>query len=245
MSLDKNIKSQFKHSGDEKKQFVEKMFDDISPNYDFLNRLLSFGIDIYWRKQFIKSLNIQNQCTLLDVACGTGDIGFSILKKYNIRLINIDISSKMLEQAEKKAQNNNISGIKFIKGDAEKLPLEDNSVDYLSIAYGFRNIGHYDIALKEFYRVLKPGGTLGILEFSKPRVKIAGSIFNFYFHNVLPKVGSLFSRTDAYQYLPESVDFFPTRKSICDKIENSGFQKTLFSDLTFGISTIFLAYKDA
>ena len=155
------------------------------------------------------------------------------------------LETNLREQAEKKAQNNNISDIKFIKGDAEKLPLEDNSVDYLSIAYGFRNIGHYDIALKEFYRVLKPEGTLGILEFSKPRVKIAGSIFNCYFHHVLPRVGSLFSRTDAYQYLPESVDFFPTRKSICDKIENAGFQKTSFLDLTFGISTIFSAYKDA
>ena len=233
----------FKHAGEGKKEFVQKMFDDISPRYDFLNHFLSLGVDIYWRRKFIRNLNIQNGQTILDVACGTGDIGFEILKHYKIQLTNMDISRKMLDIAEKKAQNKNLENIQFIHEDAEIIPLENDSVDCLTIAYGFRNIAHYGNALKEFYRVLKPGGTLGILEFSIPKYRIVRMLFNIYFHHILPLIGSLFSRSDAYRYLPESVDFFPSRDDICREIINSGFQSTKFFDLTFGVSTIFLGYK--
>lgn len=233
----------FIHTGDGKKEFVEKMFDDISPQYDFLNRFLSFGIDIYWRKKFIKKLSVQNGHTILDVACGTGDIGLEILKKNTIQLINIDISRKMLDFAKIKAKKRNHKNIEFIKGDAEYIPLNDNSVDLLTISYGFRNIANYEKALSEFYRVLKPGGTLGILEFSIPKSKFFGILFNFYFHQILPFIGSIFSRTDAYKYLPESVDFFPSRKIIIKKIEQTGFSNSKYIDLTFGISTIFIGKK--
>jgi len=233
----------FKHTGEDKKEFVQKMFDEISPRYDFLNHFLSFGIDIYWRRKLIQNLNIKNRQSVLDVACGTGDVGFEILKRFEIQLTNIDISKKMLDIAEKKAQKKNLGNIQFIQGDAEILPLENDSVDCLTIAYGFRNIAHYEKALKEFYRVLKPGGTLGILEFSIPRSRIFGSFFKFYFYHILPCIGSLFSRSDAYHYLPESVDFFPSRDYICQKIIDSGFQRPKIIDLTFGVSTIFLGYK--
>ena len=233
----------FKHSGKGKKEFVQKMFDDISPRYDFLNHFLSLGIDIYWRRKFIQNLNILSGHTVMDVACGTGDIGFEILKKYNIELINLDLSKKMLNIAEKKAKDKRFENIQFIQGDAEMLPLENNSVDCLTIAYGFRNIAHYKKALEEFYRVIKPGGTLGILEFSIPRSKIFASLFTFYFHHILPRIGSLFSRSDAYRYLPESGDFFPTRNDICHKIISAGFQDSTFIDMTFGVSTIFLGQK--
>ena len=234
----------FKHTGKGKKEFVQKMFDDISPRYDFLNHFLSLGTDIYWRKKFIQTLNIKDGQTVLDVACGTGDIGFEILKKYNIELINLDLSENMLNIAEKKAKDKQFENIQFIQGDAEMIPLENDSVDCLTIAYGFRNIAHYEIALEEFYRVIKPGGTLGILEFSIPKSKIFGSLFTFYFHHILPRIGSLFARSDAYRYLPESVDFFPSRDDICRKITNAGFQRSTFIDLTFGISTIFLGQKN-
>tara|TARA_B100000315_G_C14499913_1_gene551826 strand:+ start:253 stop:990 length:738 start_codon:yes stop_codon:yes gene_type:complete len=233
----------FKHEGEGKKEFVQKMFDDISPHYDFLNHFLSLGVDIYWRRKFIKHLNIKNGQTILDVACGTGDIGFEILKYFQIQLTNIDISKNMLDIAEKKAKHKNLENIIFIQGDAEILPLENDSIDCLTIAYGFRNIAHYDKALEEFYRVLKPGGTLGILEFSIPKSRIIGSLFKVYFHYILPKIGGLFSPSDAYRYLPESVDFFPSRNDIGKRIIKSGFQKFKFIDLTFGISTIFLGYK--
>ena len=244
INISKRPLPNFKHTGTEKKKFVEKMFDDISPRYDFLNHLLSLGIDIYWRRKFIRSLNLKNGHTVLDVACGTGDVGIEILKKYKMNLINIDLSKNMLSFAEKKYTKKNIHGIQFIQGDAEELPLKDTSVDYLSIAYGFRNISNYEKALEEFYRVLKPGGTLGILEFSMPKSRFFGLLFKFYFHHILPKIGSLFSRSDAYHYLPESVDFFPSRTNICDKMSSSGFQDSRFIDLTLGVSTIFLGTKN-
>jgi demethylmenaquinone methyltransferase/2-methoxy-6-polyprenyl-1,4-benzoquinol methylase len=243
METRKKTLPNFKHTGRDKKEFVQKMFDDISPRYDFLNHFLSLGIDIYWRKSFVRNLNILDGQTVLDVACGTGDIGFNILKQNKIELINIDLSKNMLDIAEKKAAKKNLLGIQFIQGDAEMLPLEDDSVDCLTIAYGFRNISHYEKALKEFFRVIKPGGILGILEFSIPKSRIFGSLFTFYFHHILPRIGSLFSRSDAYRYLPESVDFFPSRDDICLKIINAGFESSTFIDLTFGVSTIFLGQK--
>ena len=244
MKVNITPKPQFDHSGDEKKYFVEKMFDDISRKYDFLNHFLSFGIDIYWRKKFINKLNIKNGSTVLDVACGTGDVGFHILKNNKINLINIDISNNMLSIAKKKAFKKKLKNIQFIHGDAEKLPIDDDSIDFLTISYGFRNTSHHEIALSEFHRVLKPGGTLGILEFSIPKSKIIGNLFTFYFHNILPKIASLFSQKKAYKYLPESVDFFPSREKICNSINKAGFNDTNFIDLTFGISTIFLGKKN-
>ena len=136
-----------------------------------------------------------------------------------------------------------INDITFIQGDAENLPLDSNSVDYLTISYGLRNISNCDVVLQEFYRVLKPGGKLGILEFSKPKPKLIRAIFGLYFHHILPRIGSCFSRSNAYSYLPESVDFFPTRHDICRKIIYSGFKRAEIHDLTFGISTVFLGFK--
>jgi demethylmenaquinone methyltransferase/2-methoxy-6-polyprenyl-1,4-benzoquinol methylase len=150
----------------------------------------------------------------------------------------------MVELAQVKALKRNLANITFIEGDAENLPLESNSIDCLTISYGFRNISNYEMALTEFYRVLKPGGKLGILEFSKPKSKIIGFIFKLYFHHILPRIASFFSRSDAYRYLPESVDFFPSRHDICRKIIYSGFKRAEIHDLTFGISTIFLGFKD-
>ena len=220
------------------------MFDDISPHYDFLNHFLSLGIDIYWRKKFTRKLDIQDGDTILDVACGTGDVGFEILKKHSVSITGIDLSQKMIELAQEKASKRNLDKITFLQGDAENLPINDNSVDCLTISYGFRNISNYETALSEFHRVIKPGGKLGILEFSEPKSKVVGFIFRIYFHHILPRIASLFSRSDAYRYLPESVDFFPTRHDICRKIIYSGFQRAEIHDLTFGISTIFLGFKD-
>jgi len=243
MNIKKKRLPIIKHEGDGKKEFVKQMFDDISPRYDFLNHLLSLGIDIFWRRKFIQHLHIRDGDSLLDIACGTGDVGFEILKHYKIQLTNMDISRKMLDIAKKKASDKDLTTIQFIQGDAEELPFENESANCLTIAYGFRNIAHYEKALEEFYRVLKPGGTLGILEFSIPKSKIFGWVFKLYFHHILPRIGSLLSRSYAYRYLPESVDFFPSREDICRKIIYSGFKRVKCLDLTFGVSTIFLGYK--
>ena len=235
---------EFNHYGKDKKEFVRQMFDDISPHYDFLNHFLSLGIDIYWRKKFTRKLDIQDDYNILDVACGTGDVGFEILKKHSVSITGIDLSQKMVDLAQLKAHKQNLGNITFLQGDAENLHLDDNSVDCLTISYGFRNISNYEQALEEFFRVLKPGGKLGILEFSEPKSKVVGFIFHIYFHHILPRIASLFSRSDAYRYLPETVDFFPTRHNIAHKIIYSGFNRAEIHDLTFGISTIFLGFKD-
>ena len=129
----------FKHEGDKKKEFVREMFDNISSKYDILNHLLSFGIDIYWRKKFVNNLNIKNNDTILDMACGTGDVGLEIIKHFQVQLTNIDISQKMLDIAKKKAQSRKLNNITFIQGDAENIPLENESVEFLTIA-GFADL---------------------------------------------------------------------------------------------------------
>ena len=235
--------SEFTHHGKDKKEFVHQMFDDIAPQYDFLNHLLSLGTDIYWRRKFIRKLNITNHTKILDVACGTGDVCFEILKHHDVSVTGLDISQNMIKVAKEKSKKKSMGLITFLQGDGENLPLDSNSVDYLTISYGFRNISNYEAALNEFYRVLKPGGKLGILEFSKPTSRIVGSVFGLYFHHILPRIGSFFSRSNAYRYLPESVDFFSTRHDICKNIIFSGFQRAEIHDLTFGISTIFLGFK--
>jgi len=235
---------EFIHKGEDKKKFVQQMFDDISPRYDLLNHFLSLGTDIYWRRKFIRKLNIKDNTKVLDVACGTGDVCFEILKHHDVSVTGLDISQNMVNLANEKARKRNQERVAFIHGDGENLPLDSSSVDYLTISYGFRNISNYEAALNEFYRVLKPGGKLGILEFSKPKSRIVGSVFGLYFHHILPRIGSLFSQSDAYRYLPESVDFFPTRHDICRKIIYSGFHRAEIHDLIFGISTVFLGFKE-
>ena len=235
---------EFLHTGKDKKKFVEKMFDDISPHYDILNRILSFGIDKYWRKKLIKSMNIQMGQSILDIATGTGDVIFSINKKYQVHSTGLDISKKMLDIANMKLKKNKINNISFIHGDAENLPMEDNSYDHICISFGFRNLGDYNIALSEFYRVLKPGGTLSILEFSQSKSKFFNTMFQFYFNKVLPKVAAVISRADAYRYLPESVKYFPDQTKINDFLNNNNFDNVSFTSLTFGVATIYRGVKN-
>ena len=235
---------EFIHTGKDKKKFVEKMFDDISPHYDILNRILSFGIDKYWRKKLIKSMNILDGQSVLDIATGTGDVIFAINKKYKVTSTGLDISKNMLNVANMKLRKNKQNNIIFVHGDAEKLPMEDNVYDHICISFGFRNLGDYNIALKEFYRVLKPGGILSILEFSKSKSNFFNIIFQFYFNKVLPRVASLISRADAYRYLPESVKYFPDQTKINDFLSNNNFKDVTFNPLTFGVVTIYRGIKN-
>ena len=234
---------EFIHSGEEKKAYVQKMFDDVAPRYDFLNHLLSFGIDIYWRKKLIKYMNVQNEQYVLDVATGTGDVLFELKKRFSIKAVGLDYAFNMVKIASQKAESLDSKPL-FVQGDGESLPFEANNFDRISISFGFRNIGHYEKALSEFNRVLKPGGLLAILEFSEPPSTLINSLYQFYFHKILPKIGALLSRADAYRYLPESVHYFPPREEICQLMINAGFKRAEVYDLTFGISSVFLGYKD-
>ena len=237
---------EFIHTGKDKKKFVEKMFDDISNNYDFLNRILSFGVDVYWRKKLIQCMNIKDGQYIIDIATGTGDVAFEINKQYNVSIIGLDISKNMLQIAKMKLKNNKNKNtkIEFVHGDAEKLPMGDNSYDHICISFGFRNLGNYDKALKEFYRVLKPGGKLCILEFSQSRSKFFNFIFSVYFNRILPRIAAFISRADAYRYLPESVKYFPNESKIKDLLHSNHFTHIEFQKLTFGIATIYKGIKD-
>ena len=236
--------TKFIHRGREKKEFVQEMFDDISGKYDFLNHFLSMGIDIYWRKKFISKMPINDNSIILDIATGTGDVSFEIRKKCTAQIIGLDYSLKMLQYGRRKSENSKSEGITFIQGDGEFLPIKDSSVDMITIAYGFRNLSNFNTAISEFYRVLKPSGTLGILEFSQPKSKIFSAIFKFYFHKILPVIGSWISGSDAYKYLPESVTEFASRDELIKLMNSSGFNNCKMMDMTFGTTSIFTGVKN-
>jgi len=235
--------NEFTHKGKDKKEFVKYIFNDISKSYDFLNHFLSGGIDIIWRNKFIKSLKFISNDKVLDVATGTGDIAFSIRKKYKSKVIGLDLSANMLEVAKEKSKKYNINDISFIEGDAENLPFDDNTFDKLVISYGLRNLGDCKKGLAEFHRVLKPEGKLGILEFLHPRSTLIGKIFKFYFNKILPRVASLFSNSKAYRYLPESVENFLSADELKTLLNESGFTNISSKNMSFGITTIINASK--
>ena len=237
--------SKFIHEGQEKKAYVKSMFNDISHRYDIFNLLSSFGIDRYWRYRLTHKFKLKKTDKLLDIATGTGDVVFSIHKRFGNELVGLDIAEKMifLANEKKKKRGLNLENITFIQGDAEDLGFSDNSFNALTISFGFRNLGDYDKGLSEFFRVLKPGAKIAILEFSKPKVKWFIPIFKFYFKRIVPILGSLLSRKDAFLYLPESVDYFLKRDVLCDKMKTIGFKEVSFTDHTFGVATIYTGIK--
>ncbi|NQV15201.1 bifunctional demethylmenaquinone methyltransferase/2-methoxy-6-polyprenyl-1,4-benzoquinol methylase UbiE [bacterium] len=236
--------SGFIHSGEEKKGQVQDMFDGIAKRYDFLNHFLSFGIDAYWRKQSIKTLKLIAGQTLLDVATGTGDQGFSALKAADVHVVGLDFSYNMLEQAKLKIEKRGLADkFEVIQGDAEKLPFLDASFNALCISYGIRNVGTISSAINEFYRVLKPGGRISILEFSEPQGWLFGRLYRFYFDHILPKIAGMISSQSAYTYLPESVRHFPDREDFKALLSSEGFDEVQHRDLTFGVTTIYSGVK--
>ena len=235
--------NEFTHRGKDKKEFVKYIFNDISGTYDFLNHFLSCGVDIIWRNKFIKSLNFSNHDKVLDVATGTGDVAFAIRKKYKTEIIGLDLSVNMLEKAKEKSKKYKIDDISFIEGDAENLPFDDNTFDKLVISYGLRNLGNCEKGLSEFYRVLKPNGKIGILEFLHPKSTIIARIFKFYFNKILPRVASLFSNSKAYRYLPESVENFLSADELKLALNKVGFDDVSSKNMSFGITSIINATK--
>ena len=237
--------SKFIHQGQDKKIYIKEMFNDISYRYDLFNTLSSFGIDRYWRYRLIKKFNLQSSDKLIDIATGTGDVVFSMYKKFENVLVGLDIAEKMIVLAKKKQDKRGLSSkdISFIQGDAEDLGFSDNSFNGLSISFGFRNLGDYDKGLSEFFRVLKPEGKIAILEFSKPTVKWFIPFFRFYFNKIVPILGALLSRKDAFLYLPESVDYFLNRDEVCDKMKSIRFEDVSYTNHTFGVATIYTGIK--
>jgi demethylmenaquinone methyltransferase/2-methoxy-6-polyprenyl-1,4-benzoquinol methylase len=229
----------------QKKKQVADMFDRIAGKYDFLNHLLSMGIDKGWRKKAILSLAPIQPKVILDVATGTGDFAIACLKLNPKQIIGCDISEGMLEVGRKKVIERRLDNkITLQFGDSENLPFEDNKFDAITCAYGVRNFENLEAGLKEMCRVLRPGGRLAILEFSHPQKPPFRQMYKFYFKNILPTIGKMVSKDDtAYTYLPESVAVFPEGKEFVQILERCGFKKPKARPLTMGITTLYTAEK--
>ncbi|MFM9838265.1 MAG: bifunctional demethylmenaquinone methyltransferase/2-methoxy-6-polyprenyl-1,4-benzoquinol methylase UbiE [Cyclobacteriaceae bacterium] len=235
----------YKTDPSSKKQQVARMFDTISGNYDFLNHFLSFGIDIGWRKKAIQLLQKENPKLILDVATGTGDFAIQALKLNPEKVIGIDISEGMLEVGRKKMIDRGYDKvIELRSGDSENLPFEENKFDAIIVAFGVRNFEDLQKGLAEMLRVLKPGGRVVVLEFSKPTAWYFKPLYHFYFKFVTPAIGKAFSKdSEAYSYLPESVKAFPDGKDFTTILDQLGYKNTSCRPLTFGISSLYSGTK--
>jgi len=226
---------------DEKKSKVKRIFDSISPHYDFLNHLLSFGLDFYWRKKALKLSSLNNKSILLDIACGTGDFAIAARKFGVTNIYGADFSKNMLELFERKS--NWIKG-KTIQMIAENLPLKNDSVTNVTVAFGVRNFYNIPEGFKSFHRILKPNGSATVLEFRMPSNWFFKRLYKMYFKNVLPFVGGIISGDkEAYKYLPSSVEEFDEKISLVELLKEAGFSKVENYNLTFRTVQIVIAKK--
>lgn len=235
----------YRHSVKSKKEQVAGMFDNIAYRYDFLNRFLSAGIDIIWRKKMLSELKETKPKILLDVATGTGDVAIMAVKLLNPdKIIGIDISEGMLDIGRKKITKLLLNNkIELLIGDSEAINWANDSFDAVTVAFGVRNFENLEKGLSEVLRVLKPGGKLAILEFSKPTGYFSW-IYNLYMNNLAPFFGRLFSKDkEAYQYLNSSVKAFPEGKTFLHILQQVGFQETSLNRLSLGICTIYCGRK--
>jgi demethylmenaquinone methyltransferase/2-methoxy-6-polyprenyl-1,4-benzoquinol methylase len=229
------------HCSSAKKEQVTEMFDSISGRYDLLNRLLSLGVDRWWRRSMVRRVRRQKPQSVLDVATGTGDSAIALKKSGAVRIVGVDISGQMLRQAKKKPKS---AGIEFIKADGELLPFDDCCFDAVTISFGIRNFERRQQGLREMRRVLKQNGTLIVLELSMPAGRIIRSLYKLYFLRIVPLVGRLISRNSyAYRYLPHSVDEFPLRSIFMAEVSAAGFEQVRATLLSGGLATIYEAIK--
>jgi demethylmenaquinone methyltransferase/2-methoxy-6-polyprenyl-1,4-benzoquinol methylase len=228
-----------------KTEQVAEMFDGIAPKYDFLNHTLSMGIDRGWRKKAIQSIQVCNPKTILDLATGTGDLALLAAKETGAQVTGVDISDGMMAVGRQKATAAGLSGtVSFQLGDSARLSFADNAFDAVLCAYGVRNFEHLDQGLREMCRVLRPGGRLAILEFSKSQTPVIKQVFGFYFRHILPRLGNLVSKHGrAYTYLNESAMAFPEGEAFRTILSNCGFKEVVVRPLTFGITTLYTATK--
>ena len=235
----------YKNSDLGKKEQVTKMFDTISGDYDGLNRVISFGIDIKWRKKVVKIIAASHPDSILDIATGTGDLAINLAETGASRIVGLDISSGMLEIGKQKINKKGLDAkIEMILGDSEKMPFEDNAFDAITVAFGVRNFETLENGLKEIYRVLKPGGTFVILETSMPTKTPYKQGYNFYTKNILPLIGKVFSKDrSAYKYLCESASVFPFGEALNNILRNIGFINVEDFPQTMGVATIYKSSK--
>jgi demethylmenaquinone methyltransferase/2-methoxy-6-polyprenyl-1,4-benzoquinol methylase len=221
------------------------MFDTISGNYDNLNRVISFGIDVKWRKKVLKIVSDKKPKVILDIATGTGDLAILMAKTNAEKIIGLDISAGMLEVGKKKVEEKNLSNIiELVLGDSENMPFEDNYFDAITVGFGVRNFENLEKGFAEILRVLKPNGVFVILETSVPDKFPYKQGYNFYSKNILPLIGKLFSKdNDAYGYLSESAAAFPYGEALNNILRKTGFIDVVAMPQTFGVATIYSASK--
>ncbi len=231
---------------DSKKEQVGKMFDNIAPYYDFLNRLLTLRIDVLWRRSAIKMIKNRNAKKIIDIATGTADLTVEINKQLKPdQIIGMDLSHEMLEVGRKKIAKKGLDNlIRLDQGDSENLQYADNSFDVATAAFGVRNFENLKAGLTEINRVLKKNGQIVVLEFSRPTIFPFKQLFNLYFKYVLPLIGKVTSKDPkAYQYLYESVQAFPDGEDFLAVLKESGFNSNKCKKLSLGICSIYTGFK--
>ncbi len=218
------------HDEGEAARQVRQMFSDIAPRYDFLNHLLSFNLDRVWRRRVAQRFShilARTEARVLDQCCGTGDLTLALRRTGRATVFGTDFAHPMLALAQQKSNRAGIAGAGlggFVEADVLQLPFADASFDLATVAFGFRNLANYERGLRETLRVLRPGGEVGILEFAEPRGALFGPLYRFYFTRILPRVGRAFSRnSEAYSYLPSSVEVFPSPEDLTALMSRAGF----------------------
>ena len=227
----------------EQKQQIGQLFDRIAGTYDGLNHGLSLNIDRLWRRKTVQQMEEAEH--VLDVAIGTADLTIEMLKRGKAqRVTGIDLSDRMMEHGKLKVENLKLKEVNFIHANAQEMPFENDMFDAVTCAFGCRNFQDLDAGLKEMYRVLKPGGQVTILEFSYPTSRVVRALYDVYFTHVLPFIGRIVSRDKtAYTYLNKSVKGFCWGEAFALHLHDAGFKEEAWTPLSFGIATIYTAYK--
>jgi demethylmenaquinone methyltransferase/2-methoxy-6-polyprenyl-1,4-benzoquinol methylase len=245
--MEKTTHFGYKQVDVEKKQgLVKEVFDSVAGKYDLMNDVMSMGTHRLWKNYTISSSNVKEGDHVLDIAGGTGDLAIKFRKKVGSsgKVILSDINESMLHEGRKNLINHGIIDVEFVQANAESLPFEDNTFDCVSIAFGLRNVTDKDAALKQMYRVLKKGGTLLILEFSKVENQMLEKAYDFYSFNLIPKFGEYFANDeDSYQYLAESIRKHPDQETLKAMVLDAGFEFCEFHNLTGGIVALHKAVK--
>jgi len=228
-----------------KKTQVTHMFDGISKSYDLLNRIITLGIDVLWRKRVVKLLQKEQPKSILDIATGTGDLVLELAKINADKIIGLDISPGMLEIGKQKVKNKQLEDrIDMQLGDSEALPFDKETFDGVTIAFGVRNFENLELGLQEIFRVLKPNGALVVLETAVPQNRLLRSLYSLYTQKIMPFIGKLFSKDpSAYQYLSNSAAIFPCGEQFNNILRKNGFIEVEDFPQTLGVSSIYFARK--